>query len=380
LVEEKVKLQREYIENITSNNQEQIEESQKKIDKANIEIVKLNEKIVILIAEIVNLTVTIEHHDKTQGKYETYLKFSGQLEDRLKKITKEMEFYSENQHCPTCRQGIEESFKCEIIETRTVTKTELEEAVSQLAGKIAAVQKELREIHEVQKEISEHQRKIGTHNSEINVLNRLIAEKSKEIDSLHKKFSEDRNEHSRLDALLEEQMIYNEKRESLVTEKATFDIAQVLLKDGGIKAKIIAQYIPVINSAINKYLTLLDLFVQFELDENFDEKIKSRYREEFSYDSFSEGEKMRLNLAVTFAWRAIAKMRNSSNTNLLIFDEISDGSLDQDGREGFIKIIKDIANQGTHVWVISHNEGMADKLSSSVKFEKVKNYSRIVEG
>jgi DNA repair exonuclease SbcCD ATPase subunit len=171
-----------------------------------------------------------------------------------------------------------------------------------------------------------------------------------------------------------------EKKEShkeLLVKKEQYDIANSLLKDGGIKTKIIRQYVPIINKLMNKYLAAMDFFVQFELDENFDEKIKSRFRDEFTYESFSEGEKMRIDLALLFTWRAVAKLRNSSTTNLLIMDEVFDSSLDTTGTDEFLKIITDL-NKDTNVFVISHKgDQLFDKFHSNIKFEKIKNFSQI---
>jgi len=160
-------------------------------------------------------------------------------------------------------------------------------------------------------------------------------------------------------------------------DKEAYNIASIILKDNGIKARIIKQYIPVINKLINKYLSAMDFFVQFELDENFDETIKSRFRDEFSYASFSEGEKMRINLAILFTWRAIAKLRNSASTNLLIMDEVLDGSLDSNGTDEFLKILNNLT-QDTNTFIISHKvDQLVDKFSNVLKFAKIKNFSQV---
>ena len=169
----------------------------------------------------------------------------------------------------------------------------------------------------------------------------------------------------------------NQNHEILLRQKETYDIASSLLKDGGIKAKIIKQYVPIINKLMNKYLAAMEFFVQFELDEQFNEKIKSRFRDEFTYDSFSEGEKMRIDLSLLFTWRAVAKLRNSVTTNLLIMDEVFDSSLDTTGTDEFLKLITQLT-QDTNVFVISHKgDQLFDKFHSNIKFEKVKNFSQI---
>jgi DNA repair exonuclease SbcCD ATPase subunit len=177
-----------------------------------------------------------------------------------------------------------------------------------------------------------------------------------------------------LELLIDQQV---EQKSDLLKDKEAYTIASVILKDNGIKARIIKQYIPVINKLINKYLSAMDFFVQFELNENFDETIKSRFRDEFSYASFSEGEKMRINLAILFTWRAIAKLRNSASTNLLIMDEVLDGSLDSNGTDEFLKILNNLT-QDTNTFIISHKvDQLVDKFSNVIKFAKIKNFSQV---
>ena len=206
----------------------------------------------------------------------------------------------------------------------------------------------------------------------------MISSIQKDIEQLHSEDQDTNELSSRLDELNQQLETCQTRREELSTEKSVLDIAQLILKDSGIKTKIIKQYVPVMNKLINKYLAAMDFFVQFELDENFNETIKSRFRDEFSYASFSEGEKLRIDLALLFTWRAIAKLRNSVSTNLLIMDEIFDSSLDNTGTEEFMKVLNTLV-EDANVFIISHKgDQLFDRFHSIIKFEKIKNFSRMV--
>jgi DNA repair exonuclease SbcCD ATPase subunit len=225
-------------------------------------------------------------------------------------------------------------------------------------------------------DIAAIQRKISEYNGHISSGNSYISDAKKELALLQNRNTDDSFEVAELETLKAEWKQKEKLREDFLIDKEVLDVAAVLLKDGGIKAKIIKQYIPVINKLINKYLAIMELPVGFELDENFDETIRSRFRDVFSYASFSEGEKQKLDLAILFTWRAIAKMRNSSNANLLIMDEIFDSSLDVNGIEQLATIIESISGD-SNVFIISHKESMMDKFTNIIRFEKVKDYSRI---
>jgi DNA repair exonuclease SbcCD ATPase subunit len=295
------------------------------------------------------------------------------LELNLYKASTEHSFYHDNDTCPTCQQNIDEALKKSKIDELSSKTVEGSKAIELLKKKIATFEDELARMQEIQKEVIRFTNKNVENKARIDSLLSHMGEMISEVDvSIIQK-----SEKELTDALLKSEQSDNE-RKVLLEEKSYIETAINLLKDGGIKTKIIKQYLPIINSLINKYLTQMGFCVQFELNENFEETIKSRFISEFSYQNFSEGEKMRINLAILFAWRAIARKRNSVHTNLLIFDEIFDGSLDTNGTDEFLKIMWSLT-EGTNTFVISHKTQMIDKFDKCYKFQKVKNYSIMVE-
>ena len=231
----------------------------------------------------------------------------------------------------------------------------------------------------MQEQINKQQHKIIDRQSIFNSKNVLVEKLKEQIDDVSGNENDTEKNRKELIGLdIERETVYR-RRAELVREKNIIQVATKLLKDSGIKAKIIKQYVPIINKLINKYLASMDFFVQFELDEQFNETIRSRYRDDFSYASFSEGEKMRIDLALLFTWRAIAKLKNSASTNLLIMDEVFDSSLDTAGTDEFMKIVMDIVSD-TNVFIISHKtDQLVDKFTNVIRFEKHKNFSRMIE-
>ena len=230
---------------------------------------------------------------------------------------------------------------------------------------------------EINKEIEQENNLLGDANNQVTSIQSYISKLNKDIRKESKEGSDLKEENKKVKEISKSLFTYQQKKKDDIYEKDMYDLAYELLRDSGIKTQIIKQYVPIINKLVNKYLASMEFFVQFELDEGFHEVIKSRYRDEFSYASFSEGEKMRIDLALLLTWRAIAKMKNSANTNLLILDEVFDASLDNDGCESFLKLLHDLGNN-SNVFVISHKgDILQDKFSSVIKFEKHKNFSRI---
>ena len=221
------------------------------------------------------------------------------------------------------------------------------------------------------------QSNVSTNQSTIKSLEKSVSKNQGEIQRIQSANADDTKAKDTLETLQRENQTFSEKKEELINDRELFGVASDMLKDGGIKTKIIRQYVPIMNKLINKYLAALDFFVAFELDEEFNEIIKSRHRDEFSYASFSEGEKMRIDLALLFTWRAIAKLKNSTNTNLLILDEVFDASLDTAGCDEFLKLIHQLGGE-TNVFVISHKgDVLSEKFRNQIRFEKVKNFSRV---
>lgn len=377
LCQEKIKLQKEYMNNVKINNDKQISTHKLRISELHQNNIELEADIRSLSSEIVDLSIGITDHDSISTKIKGLETLKTAFNDKVSKIEKEITFYDQNDNCPTCKQGIEFTFKCETIETKTIQLKESSIALVSIESKYNELNDRLTEISEINDSISIINQKIFGLNTQIRSNQVFVSKLEDEIARLSLEHKENTYDQEKLAQLKTELKLYIGKHESLIKQKSIIDVVAVLLKDGGIKAKIIKQYIPVMNKLINKYLAAMELTVSFELDENFSETVRSRHRDEFSYDSFSEGEKARIDLAILFAWRAISKLRNANSCNLLILDETFDGSLDSTGTEELLKIINGITTD-SNVFVISHKpDQMVDKFSNVIRFEKVKNFSRI---
>jgi DNA repair exonuclease SbcCD ATPase subunit len=352
-------------------------------DKKRKEIEDLKSRVSESEAEIVSYKTKIAEHDnieskltKVSGKIDSIKTIQANLNTKINLLNKELNFFHDNETCPTCEQGIDHDFKTDKITSGSVKKVELSEALSQLEEILEDEEETKLDLKCIQDKVKNYTSQIRHCEQDIRSLrsdiNRLENDKNKEKDLSANKAKE-------LEEVNNELKELNETKEELLEHKRVYDMAAVLLKDGGIKTKIIKQYIPIINTLINKYLASLEFFVQFELDEEFTETIKSRHRDIFSYASFSEGEKMRIDTALLFTWRAVAKLRNSTATNLLIMDEIFDSSLDNAGTDEFLKLISDLSGD-SNIFVVSHKgDVLYDKFHSVIKFEKVKNFSKIVQ-
>ena len=352
----------ELINGLKKTKKDQIENNQKDIKKNEKETAKLNEENSKLLESIKD--------NESQKRLDNLLKFQDGIERKMLKFEEEIEFYEENDKCSTCNQELNEEHKEKMISEHHGKMHESARALSSLSFKIKQTQTDLDNITKIQTTIAHQQNQIQAINSYIIKLKVQI----KEIENREDDVGEKTN---KLKELKEELKTCKGRQEHLSFKKQLYETAYVLLKDTGIKTRIIKQYLPIMNKLVNKYLASMDFFVSFNLDENFNETIKSRHRDEFTYDSFSEGEKMRIDLALLFTWRTIAKMKNSVNTNLLILDEVFDSSLDANGTEEFLTIINNLQGK-QNIFIISHKgDTMNDKFNNTIKFEKVKNFSRI---
>jgi DNA repair exonuclease SbcCD ATPase subunit len=299
------------------------------------------------------------------------------LYDKVNNTEKRIKFYENNDNCPTCEQVIEATKKAQVLEATQGIAETTKSAIEQLTVEQDSLNDEIHRINLVQSEITSLQQlwrdlQISTETYKGNV--ERVETKLNGLTDTNESSSGAKEQIKKLNADMKS---YEKKDEELSGDSQVLQIAVEMLRDGGIKKRIIKQYIPIMNKLINKYLASMDFFVQFELDEEFNEVLKSRHRDEFSYASFSEGEKLRIDLALLFTWRAIAKLKNSTNTNLLILDEVFDASLDTSGCDEFLKLLQDIGGD-TNVFIISHKgDVLTDKFRSQIKFEKVKNFSRI---
>lgn len=377
LTSEKIKMQHEHIIALQKNNEEQIDKHRQELkqitDRIDAEKIQVDETEK-QIKELNRQTEDQEHINSKQNKLQI---LEGQLADKLAKLQKEIEFFNSHDNCPTCKQSIDTTFKCETVATKQTQLQETNSGVEQIREEIQKIQARIQEIANVLTQISTLNIQKITHLNNITGLVQQCKKIAKDISELQSKSDDyiiNDDKMKELELLIDQQI---EQKSVLLKDKDAYGVASIILKDNGIKARIIKQYIPVINKLINKYLAAMDFFVNFELDENFDETIKSRFRDEFSYASFSEGEKMRINLAILFTWRAIAKLRNSTSTNLLIMDEVLDGSLDSNGTDEFLKIIGNLTLD-TNTFIISHKvDQLVDKFSNVIKFVKVKNFSQV---
>ena len=288
---------------------------------------------------------------------------------------KDLKFYHDNDSCPTCKQGIEHDFKDSVIKEKEDKKIQIEAGMVEIDGKISGYETRIAEISEVEEDIQNQTLGISELRGEIKIAKNALLSYKNELDAAEQLVEE--VDTSKLESFQNELSVYTEERKELLDHQSVLGVLSTILKDGGIKARIISQYIPVMNKLINKYLGAFDLFVDFQLDENFNEVIKSRFRDAFSYASFSEGEKLRITLSIMLAWRSVAKLRNSVSTNLLLLDETLDGALDGSGIENLIETLHNL-NTDDNIFVISHRgDQFAEKFTSHIKFDKVKNFSEI---
>ena len=310
-----------------------------------------------------------------KAKKEEYKKIRFSLESKRKLLEKETDFYENHDDCPTCKQGIEENFKGDSVRANVAKVKEIESALEKLKEKEALVEERLLEISDIEDEISAKNLQAGEHRANIRMAKNILAGIKEDLKTAEQAVEEISNES--IEKLVGSLKALDKTLSALSFHKETLSVATSILKDGGIKTRIIKQYVPVINKLINKYLSSLEFFVDFNLDETFNETIRSRFRDEFSYASFSEGEKARIDLSLILTWRAIARMRNSVSTNLLILDEVFDGSLDAQGTEELIKIFNNIVSD-SNIFVISHkSDVMADKFDRTINFIKERGFSRI---
>ena len=375
LTKEKVALQEKFIAEVVNNKSTIITENKAKVSENEQTITSKQEEIITLENKKVELSYDAEEQTKIEEKLRKLSKTEAALQNKRGEHDRQIKFFQNNDECPTCEQTITDTTKQTQIESRTTKIGELETAIGDIDRMESEEQSRLDKILEALTTIREHDVEIAKIRSSISELESFNVKLQKDIETYESGSVSD-EDRERLVELKTQIKLIDEQKSKLNEDKFYIDIAKNLLQDTGIKTKIVKQYLPIMNKLVNTYLSSMDFFVQFHLDENFNETIKSRFRDEFSYASFSEGEKMRIDLALLFTWRAIAKMKNSTNTNLLILDEIFDSSLDGTGTDDFLKILNTFHDQ--NVFVISHKQDMLfDKFRSVIKFEKVKNFSRI---
>lgn len=376
MLENNLELQRKHKKELEKLTQEYIESQETRIREIQDKIDANEKKVEEGLEEIEVWKVRLEGWNIIKDRLASANSLQNKLESAIRKAKKEISFYSDTISCPTCKQGITEDFKASLLFTYA-------EKLEQFEGKINRVQDIILEnaakekaYQEIQENISKIQRSIAGFHSECKAYASTIKAIRKEMDGSFGVMEIDDEEESRI---LRDIQHENQRKASLLEEREIHNIALMMLKDGGIKTQIIKQYIPIMNTLINKYLDQMEFFCRFEIDEQFEEVIRARHRDEFSYDSFSQGERMRIDLALLFSWREIARMRNSASINLLILDEIMDSSLDADGTDEFSRIIGQLTEEN-NVIVISHkSDQIQDRFDRIIRFKKEKNFSRIDE-
>ena len=376
-IQDKMVMQKNFMAELDAQRQTGIKASNEKIKQHTSEVDNLLESNEIKTVDVSELIKKQENVTGAGKKLKKLNTLKGKLSNKVTTITKEHKFFSDNTVCPTCTQSINEEFRIDRINDVQSKAKELQSGYKELENAIQKEEEREHQFTQLSQEISTLNNDISQNNTKISGFQRQIRDLESEIQTITDQLQNRNTEHEKLAEFktnlkdtIEE---LSEKREQL----NHYDFAYSLLKDDGVKTKIIKKYIPVINQQVNRYLQLMDFYINFTLDEEFNETVKSPIHEDFSYASFSEGEKMRIDLALLFTWREIARIKNSVNTNLLIMDEVFDSSLDGFGTEEFLKIIKFVIKDA-NIFVISHKSDLHDKFDNVIKFDKVKGFSRIV--
>ena len=376
-LKDKINMQEDFIEELENRGNAKINDNQKKIANLDAEVdiymrenSSLEESIFKYIKEQEEVTGAVD-------KLRELGNLKGKISQKVHTITTEHKFFTENTVCPTCTQDIDETFRLHRIEDVQNRAKELQSGYQELEKTIKAEEERERQFNILSKEITKLTHEVSQNNTKISGCQRQIKDFESEIQKLTNQLKNKNTEHEKLESFKESlQKTYDElaSKNELIKNH---DFVYSLLKDGGVKTKIIKQYLPFINKQVNRYLQMMEFYINFELDEEFNESINSPIHADFSYDSFSEGEKMRIDLALLFTWREVARFKNSINTNLLIMDEVFDSSLDGFGTDDFLRIINYVIGDA-NVFVISHKENLYDKFRSVIRFEKIKGFSRIV--
>lgn len=383
LISEKVRMYKEKLNSIRQNNEDIISSRMSILEDTKEELKELEAYLKELNAEVDELLPSMAEYKSLISKREKYSDAKKDLVRKRETHLDHIKFFHDNDSCPTCKQDIESDFKENYTSGRNEKIGAINEALEELDSLLLRQDIRIEELELTKTKIQSIQKQISSVEIKVYASTKTINSYEREISDLRSKTqTSSETDAAGMIKLLDAEKGLKTKHEALLIRKQTQDHASMMLKDGGIKTKIIKQYIPVINGIVNKYLSAMDFFVNFELNEKFEEVIKSRNRDEFSYNSFSEGEKARLDLALMLTWRALAKLRNSASTNLLILDEVFDGSLDGEGSDDLLNILtSDIAGPTPfdNIFVISHkSDALYDKFHSVIQFKKIKNFSKIV--
>ena len=374
---DKVKMQTNFIEEIESRGKDNIKQKEEKIQGLLNEENDLMNTCEGMNEELLSLEKKLEKYSGATEKLRTLGNLKGKISNKVATITKEHKFFTQNTVCPTCDQAIEETFRINRIKDAQDKAKELQSGYKELEQAINKEEERERQFSTLSKEITTLTHGISQNNIKIAGCQRQVRDLESEIQRITEQLANRNTEHEKLETFKDNLKTTYDELSSKKDTICYYDFSYSLLKDGGVKSKIIKKYLPLINQQVNRYLQMMDFYINFTLDEEFSETVQSPIHEDFSYASFSEGEKMRIDLALLFTWREVARMKNSVNTNLLIMDEVFDSSLDGFGTEEFIKIIKYVVKDA-NIFIISHKTGLEDRFDNVMRFEKVKGFSRMV--
>ena len=377
ITKEKVDAKHKLIETLEKKSSDNVEEYKSDIEETKSQIEELQKEIDEKQKAIDKVLEELKEKDKISDSLLESESLERQINNKLKAVDKDVEFYKKNDSCPSCKQNIDDTHREEVYKEKGVEKTELQTQLTKLMSEISDIESDLNSINAVLEDVRKDEKEISEKQNQISASNQYISRLQSSISDAMLEGTEVQDAKDEFNQFLGEGRGLVTERKEKVEDKHYFEIASMMLKDSGIKAKIIKHYLPIMNKLINKYLSDMDFFCQFDLDENFDETIKSRHRDEFTYHSFSEGERLRIDLSLLLAWREVARLKNSVNCNLLILDEVFDSSLDSVGTEEFLKLLKTFGNRA-NIFVISHkSDTMTDKFDHHIVFEKKNNFSRI---
>ena len=376
-VKEKIDMQKSFIDELENRGKQSIDENKIKIDNLMKEAEVFLRENSALEEDVFKFTKEQQIVTDAGDKLVKLNNLRGKLSQKVGTITKEHKFFSENTVCPTCGQDIEEDFRVNRISDAQDKAKELKKGYEELESTIKFEQERERQFNALSQEITKLTHDISQNNTRINLNQRQVRDLENEIQTTTSNLQNRNTEHEKLEEFRESLQRTIEDLSEKKQEIVHYDFAYSLLKDDGVKTKIIKKYLPFINQQVNRYLQLMDFYINFQLDGEFNETVESPIHEHFSYSSFSEGEKMRIDLALLFTWREVARVKNSVNTNLLIMDEVFDSSLDGFGTEEFLKIIRYVVKDA-NIFVISHKDSLHDKFESVLKFDKVKGFSRML--
>lgn len=380
VAKQKIALHEKYLDNRAKDTEEREQDLRNQMEEGERNIESLSYEVDGIRGQITALLNTIQDRKNNEKALTDLAVIHKQLKGKVRSVVSEIAFYDENDTCPTCSQQIDAGFKESVKTEKQGKLQEIKEGIEEIEETVARARDRMNQIESILSEVREKETEAVQKETSVKGIRKAIERAKVTLDEITKQRSEDTdNDRKELESLKTDMDEMSREREVLVDDQFHYGIAANLLKDSGIKGRIIKHYIPLINRTINRYLTQMNLFVNFTLDEEFNETIKSRHHDIFSYASFSEGEKKKIDLALLFAWRAIASSKNSVSTNLLLMDEILDGSLDDTAVEAFLEILKGF-DRSVHVFVISHKpkELLESKFERHLKFVKTKNFSRLV--